>query len=127
MTEFSVFTQRIDDATPPFCLIQTSQRILSIPLDRILFVESRQKHSIIHLEDLSISLSIPLYRILQELPSEHFLQTHRSFLVNLRKISHIDKHKDPWVVSFTVSDKTAFVSRSFRKDLLRSILHTSSH
>jgi len=127
MTVFSVFYQREDHSVPPFCMIQTPQKIFSIPLDRILFIESRQKHSILHLEETYITLSIPLYRILQELPSDRFLQTHRSFLVNLRKISHIDKHKDPWVIFFTDSDKTAFVSRTFRKDVLQTVLRVSSH
>ena len=127
MTVFSVFYQKEDHSVPPFCLIQTSQKILSIPLDRILFIESRQKHSILHLKETNITLSIPLYRILQELPPDRFMQTHRSFLVNFRKISHIDKHKDPWIIFFADSDKTAFVSRSFRKDILQTVLQASSH
>lgn len=127
MTVFSVSCKRNHLVTAPFCLIQTPQQILSIPLDRILYIESRQKHSILHLEEDSLSLSLPLYRILQELPSDHFLQTHRSYLVNLRKVSNIDKQKDPWVISFIGSDKTAFVSRTFRKDLLQAVLGASSH
>lgn len=127
MTVFSVFYQRKNESIPPYCLIQTPQRILSIPLDRILFVECRQKHSILHLDKSSVSLSIPLYHILEKLPSDDFIQTHRSFLVNLRNISGIDKHKDPWVISFIHSEKTAFVSRSFRKEFLQAVLHLSSH
>ena len=53
-------------------------------------------------------------RLTEQLPADAFLQTHRSFLVNLNHISHIDKSRDPWTISFMGSDKVAFVSRSLR-------------
>ena len=103
------------------CLISTSKGIYNIPYEDILFVESGQKKSIFHLTKETLSLPVPLYRIREILPGSCFVQTHRSFIVNLHKISYIDKTKDPWMICFFGSDKTAFVSRSFRNDVLRSI------
>lgn len=123
MTEFSVFYQRTNDKpASPICLIQTPKQILSLHLDKILFIESRQKHSIIHTVTEEIEISIPLYRILSHLPNDIFIQIHRSFIINLDNISFIDKSKEPWVVSFNDSDKNAFVSRSFRQQVLESLL-----
>lgn len=109
------------------CLIHTPKSIISLPLDNILFIESREKHSIIHTKTKSIPLSIPLYRILQSLPEGSFLQTHRSFIVNLKKISYIDKSGDPWLIFFHNTQKNAYISRSYRKDFLKMITGLSSH
>jgi len=103
------------------CLISTPKGIYNIPYEDILFVESGQKKSVFHLTRETLSLPVPLYRIREILPNTCFVQTHRSFIVNLHKISYIDKTKDPWTICFFGSEKTAFVSRSYRKDLLRAI------
>ena len=79
MTEFSVFYQRTNDKqTSPLCLIQTPKQILSLHLDKILFIESRQKHSIIHTVTEEIVISIPLYRILAQLPQNIFMPGSRA-------------------------------------------------
>lgn len=106
---------------PPYCRINTAKGIYNIPHNEILFVESGQKKSIIHLANDSICLPIPLYRIRDVLPAPYFVQTHRSFIIHLENVSYIDKTKDPWVISFFGSNKTAFVSRSFKKDVMQII------
>lgn len=106
---------------PPCCRINTAKGIYNIPHSDILFVESGQKKSIFHLTKNTISLPVPLYRIGEALLEPYFIQTHRSFIVNIRNVSFIDKTKDPWVISFFDSNKTAFVSRSFKKDVMQAI------
>jgi len=123
MTEFSVFYQRNNDTpSTSLLLIQTPRHILSLHLDKVLFIESRQKHSIIHTATDDIALAIPLYRILSQLPKNSFIQIHRSFIINLQNISHIDKSQEPWTVFFHGSEKIAFVSRSFRQQMIESLL-----
>ena len=101
---------------------QTSHlHIYNIPLHDILFIETRQKKTLIHLKQETLTLSTPLYRLKETLPADLFLQTHRSYLVNLENISHINKQKDSWVVFFFDSDKHAFISRNFRHQLLATI------
>ena len=105
----------------PFCRINTAKGIYNIPHSDILFVESGQKKSIIHLAKNTICLPAPLYRIREALLAPYFIQTHRSFIVNIKNVSFVDKTKDPWVISFFGSNKTAFVSRSFKKDVMQTI------
>ena len=103
------------------CQITTTKGIYNIPLNDILFIESHQKKSMVHLKQTTLLLQIPLYRLKETLPSGLFLQTHRSFLVNLTNISHIDNQKDPWTIYFFDSDAHAFISRSFRHQVLAAI------
>ena len=105
----------------PYCRINTPKAIYNIPHKEILFVESGQKKSIIHLANRAISLPVPLSRIREVLPEPYFVQTLRSFIINLGNASYIDKTKEPWVISFFGSNKTAFISRSFKKDVMQII------
>ena len=75
---------------PLYCRISTQKAIYKIPYQDILFIESEQKKSVIHLLKKTICVSVPLYRILEVLPKETFVQTHRSFIVNLKNASSID-------------------------------------
>ena len=81
---------------PLYCRISTQK---AIPYQDILFIESEQKKSVIHLLKKTICVSVPLYRILEVLPKETFVQTHRSFIVNLKNASTIDKSQNPWTIS----------------------------
>ena len=103
------------------CRISTAKGIYNIPYDDILFVESTQKKSVIHTLHGTITVPIPLYRVREVLAEPLFIQTHRSFIINLKNASFIDKTKEPWTISFFGSSKTAFVSRSYRKEVLQMI------
>ena len=57
---------------PLYCRISTQKAIYKIPYQDILFIESEQKKSVIHLLKKNICVSVPLYRILEVLPKETF-------------------------------------------------------
>lgn len=120
MNTFSV-TNHSGSLQPSHCQITTAKGIYKIPLNEILFIECHQKKSLIHTKAGVLSLPVPLYRMKEALPSDLFLQTHRSFLVNLKNISHINKQKDPWTVFFFDSKEHAFISRSFRHQVIVAI------
>ena len=117
----------VEQSENPHCRINTAKGIYNIPYNNILFVESEQKKTVFHLANSTICLPIPLYRIRETLSEPYFVQTHRSFIINLKNVSYIDKTKDPWVISFFGSNKKAFVSRSFKKDVLKVITPLLSH
>jgi len=100
-----------------FCQINTPKGIYNLPYSDILYVESTMKKSIIHLKKDAIHVPYPLYQVRRMIPDKNFVQTHRSFIVNLDNISYVDKSKEPWGIFFFESDKEAFVSRSHKKTL----------
>lgn len=110
-----------ESSSSTHCRISTAKGIYNIPYHDILFVESIQKKVVIHTSYDMLTLPIPLYRIREVLPESMFLQTHRSFIINLKKISFIDKAKEPWVISFFGTDQSAYVSRSYRKEILQAV------
>ncbi|MBQ2924878.1 MAG: LytTR family transcriptional regulator [Anaerotignum sp.] len=120
MNTFSV-AKYDDTVQPSHCYINTSKGIYNIPLSEILFIECYQKKSLAHMKRETLILPIPLYRLKEALPAALFLQTHRSFLVNLQNVSHIDKQKDPWTVFFFDSQECAYISRSFRRQVMEAV------
>lgn len=107
-----------------YCRISTKKAIYKIPYEEILFIESEHKKSIIHLSENIICVPIPLYRILEALPEETFVQTHRSFIVNLENAASIDKSRNPWTISFFGTEQLAFVGRSFKKNVQQIVRPT---
>ena len=103
------------------CHIITAKGIYNLPLKEILFVECFQTKSILHTKTDTLLLPLPLYHFLTILPPPFFLQTHRSFIINLKNVSYIDRHRDPWVVSFFCGQAQALISRSYRRDVMATM------
>ncbi|KXL53041.1 LytTr DNA-binding domain protein [Anaerotignum neopropionicum] len=110
--------KKIHFADRKFCQINTSKCLYNLPYNEILYIESAMKKSIIHLKKEVIYVPSPLYQVRSIIPGNNFVQTHRSFIVNLDNVSYIDKSKEPWGIFFFNSDKEAFASRSHKKSLL---------
>ncbi|MFV0315079.1 MAG: LytR/AlgR family response regulator transcription factor [Anaerotignum sp.] len=100
-----------------FFQIDTPKGLHNLPHNDILYIESTMKKSIIHLKNDVIHVPQPLYQVKSLVPDKNFIQIHRSFIVNLNNISHVDKSTEPWSVHFFHSKKEAFVSRSHKKTL----------
>lgn len=110
-----------DPLHPIFCRITTSKGIYNVPLHEIFFVECHQKKSLLHTRAGTLTLPLPLYQLKEVLPASIFLQTHRSFLVNMKRISHIDKQSDPWTIFFFDTKENAYISRSYRQQVIHAV------
>lgn len=110
--------KKIHSVERKFCQINTPKGLYNLPYSEILYIESTMKKSMIHLRNDVIHVPCPLYQIQRMFSDRNFVQTHRSFIVNLENISYVDKSKEPWGIFFFNSDKEAFVSRSHKKTLL---------
>lgn len=105
------------------CQIDTGKEIINLPFRDILFLESSMKKTLLHLKNEVFFLPLPLYLVKNQLDQISFLQTHRSYIINTDTISSIDKTKFPWVIYFAESNKTAFVSRSYKEVAHAALFH----
>ena len=121
LQHYDTICQKLYPDTPSHFHINTGKCFYNIPYSEILFVESTMKKSLLHTRSGVIYLPIPLYRVQEQLPQSDFLQTHRSFIVNVKNACFVDKTKEPWVITFPQYDKTAFVSRTYREQVRRNI------
>ncbi|WP_419882324.1 LytR/AlgR family response regulator transcription factor [Peribacillus sp. B-H-3] len=90
--------------------LKTGNSYLYLPLDDILFIERGGRKSIIHTVATSYETGDSLQIIGSNLPP-YFLKTHRSFLVNLKKIINIQTIGESFNAHFSESNKTAQISK----------------
>ena len=114
--------QKIHQAEQKSFLIQGTKYNYNLLYEDILCAESFMKKTVIHTKNESIPFCYPLYKVRTLLPENTFIQTHRSFIINMNNVSYIDKTTDPWSVYFFNSSQEAFISRRNKKHLPSSIL-----
>ncbi len=86
----------------PFLLIRSDKTLHKISCNAILFIEAYGDYVKIHLDDQSILTNSTFTAILEALPANKFVRTHKSFAVNVEKLNSISgnqiaigKHKVP--------------------------------
>jgi len=104
-------TRKID-----YFYIRTNQKLEKVFFNDILFIEGVENYVAIHTEMSKIMAHVTIKTILEKIPDDIFLQIHKSFIINLEKVSFVEgnmvgigKYKLP-------------VSRTFRGKALPIIL-----
>ena len=74
--------------------INNKSHMQSFSLDDILYIEIMNKTASFHLTGERLSkANVSIQEIMQKLPSESFVQCHRSYLVNIAKIFSIKRYE----------------------------------
>lgn len=76
-----------------FVFIKDGTKLRKIVLAEIDFVEAMQNYIRIFFKEESVMTLMTLKEFLTQLPPEKFIQTHRSFLVNIQKIEKVEEDK----------------------------------
>lgn len=79
---------RIDVA--PYFFVKVDGKLIKIFVEEILFVESVQNYINIHTHNSKNMVLMPLKVILDYLPEDEFIQTHKSYIVSKSKINEIE-------------------------------------
>ncbi|MFZ4414154.1 MAG: LytR/AlgR family response regulator transcription factor [Bacteroidales bacterium] len=95
LIELSINTQKETVRTTANHLFVKSQyKLIRIELDDIKYIESQHEYIEIHLINASpVMTQLSLKRIEEQLPSNRFMRIHRSFIVNLAKVSVIERNR----------------------------------
>lgn len=107
---------------PPdeFITFTSDRKKVSIRLDSILFVESRDSEVLISTSDNATFRTKMKISQWESVLDDRFLRVHRSYLVNMDHISHSTANE------VTVGDHTIEVSRKYRDAFRRSVRKISS-
>lgn len=79
-------------ATEDFIYIKTGNKFRKLHTSDILYVESFKDYIIIHCNDQQINAKYKISDIEMELQGKNFLRIHRSYIVNLKKITAFTPH-----------------------------------
>jgi len=74
-----------------YLFVKADYKIVRISLNDIIYIEGMREYARIHLvNDKSIMPLISMHILEEQLPSDRFMRIHRSYIVNLQKITTVD-------------------------------------
>ncbi len=94
----AVATPAAPVAVPPptegaFIFVKTEYKMLRVDLEDILYVEGLKDYVLIHTRQKKIITLLSLNKMVEKLPSTHFLRVHRSFIVAVNKMDSIERNR----------------------------------
>ena len=82
------------NANSDHLFIKSEYKIIRIEIKNILYIEGMREYVRIHLENTKPLMTlISMKKIEEKLPSSSFMRIHRSFIVNLQKITTIERNR----------------------------------
>ncbi|MEO3402932.1 LytTR family DNA-binding domain-containing protein [Mucilaginibacter sp. CAU 1740] len=100
---------------PGFIFVKTDYKIIKVDLADIYYLEGARDYVIIHTRDDKILTAQSMKELAELLPAGQFIRIHRSYLVNLSKVDHIEKNR------VAMMGQMLPVSESYKNDLLKIV------
>lgn len=95
--------------------VRTDAKIVRIPYSNILYVEALADYVIIQTESKKHIVHFTMKGIVNRLPEEEFVRTHRSYIVNLNKIEALEDN------SILIGDKYIPIGASYKDAFLNRL------
>jgi two-component system, LytTR family, response regulator len=90
--------------------IKSNNSFLYLSTKDILYIEKEGRKSIVHTYKHRFETTESLQELEERLP-EYFYKTHRSYIVNLKKIEKIESFGETFLAYFSSEDKVAHISK----------------
>ena len=104
-------------ANPPnYLFVKADGRLEKIVFEEVLFLEGMENYVIIHTAGKKVITHSTLKSLMEKLPKPAFLQTHKSYIIAVNKISAVEGNM------LYVGDKQVPISRQLREQVLGRII-----
>jgi two-component system, LytTR family, response regulator len=90
--------------------VKSNNSFVYIAVDEILYIEKEGRKSVVHTADERYETLESLYELEKRVP-DFFYKTHRSYLVNLKKIAKIEAYGETYLAYFSRPNKVAHISK----------------
>jgi len=81
-------------STASHLFVKSDHKLIRIELDDIKYIESQHEYIKIHLiNSAPVMTQLSMKAIEEQIPSDRFMRVHRSYIVNLKKISVIERNR----------------------------------
>ena len=104
--------------------IKKGHSLVKLSYDDIIWIESLENYVMVITNKEKLAVHFTLKAILMKLPPDHFLQVHRSHIVNINKIESIKRNS--LIIKEQLVEQEVPVGKSYRDQLLAS-LNLMSH
>lgn len=102
-------------AAPDNFFVKADSLLMNIGVDNLLFIEAFGDYVKVHLTDKVLIVLATLKSLENKLPGDQFTRTHRSYIVNIKKIKSIDSR------NIQINDKEIPLAPNHRDELMNKI------
>ncbi|HEX2627517.1 MAG TPA: LytTR family DNA-binding domain-containing protein [Chitinophagaceae bacterium] len=104
-----------DNNTPGFIFIKSEYRIHKIDLHDILLLEGLRDYIAVHTADNKIMTLQSMHSFEELLPPSQFMRVHKSYLIRLDKISHIERGR------ITIGKHVVPIGEKYREGFMKQL------
>lgn len=99
---FALRENKSAETSGSYMFAKSNGKLEKINFDEILFIEAMENYAAIHFENRKIIIHTTFKALLEKLPANRFIQTHKSFIIAIDRVEsidgntiHIQKHQVP--------------------------------
>ena len=114
--------ERTSPEDEDYIFVKTDQQLVKVQVADIVFIESMQNYILFHTASEKIMTLVPLKQALEMLPSDQFLQVHKSYVVAKDKVEAVEGNQlllGGQKVPVSVRLRKAVIDELMRGKLLR--------
>jgi len=117
----TAFTEHDNESKNSFIAVKSVGKIELIAYKDIYLLHASSNYIEIHLEDRSILHRESLSSLESKLANKQFLRVHRSYVVNLNKIKHINSELGRYNLIYLTNGKEVKLSKAYRNTLFNAL------
>lgn len=97
--------------------VQKSEKLVNLPVQNIIHLEASKDYTIISTKSEQFVSSTGISKLEEKLDPEIFIRIHRSTIINLQKLTEIEKFGSGNLAARMENGKTFAISRSYAKSI----------
>ncbi|RLD25223.1 MAG: DNA-binding response regulator [Bacteroidetes bacterium] len=97
--------------------VQKSEKLVNLPVQNIIHLEASKDYTIISTKSEQFVSSTGISKLEEKLDPEIFIRIHRSTIINLQKLTEIEKFGSGNLAAHMENGKTFPISRSYAKSI----------
>ena len=102
--------------------VQKSEKLVNLPVQNIVHLEASKDYTIISTKNEQFVSSTGISKIEEKLDPDIFIRIHRSTIINLQKLTEIEKFGSGSLAARMENGKTFTISRSYAKSIRDRII-----
>jgi DNA-binding LytR/AlgR family response regulator len=114
--ENSANKETVQDRELDYFFVKSEQKLEKVVINEICYVEAMENYVIIHTDSHKIISLMTMKSMEEKLPSNQFIRSHKSFIVNISKVESIEGN------CLNVKSKQLPISRQNKQEVLNRIL-----
>lgn len=108
---------RVKTDQNPYFFVKCNNRFEKVGFDELLYVEAANNYVLLQTMSKRLITYLTFKGMEEQLPADQFVKVHKSFLVSLDKIDHLDGE------TITVGSHRIPISRSMKDAVLQHVVH----